>query len=80
VDEVLSVGDIEFQQKCMGRIRTFLARGATLLLVTHSPDLARELCQRVVWMDAGRVVMDGPTAEVLDAYVTRAAPALRTAI
>jgi homopolymeric O-antigen transport system ATP-binding protein len=80
VDEVLSVGDIEFQQKCMRRITEFLRRGATLVLVTHAPEQALELCQRVVWLEAGRVVMDGPAGEVVEAFVTRTAPAsLRTA-
>jgi ABC-2 type transport system ATP-binding protein/lipopolysaccharide transport system ATP-binding protein len=75
VDEVLSVGDIEFQQKCIRRIEDFLRRKATLVLVTHSPDQALQLCQRVVWLEGGKVVMDGPARDVVEAFVTRAAPA-----
>jgi ABC-type polysaccharide/polyol phosphate transport system ATPase subunit len=79
VDEVLSVGDIEFQQKCTRRIDDFLARGATLVLVTHSTELAVQLCRRVVWIEEGRVVMDGPARDVVDAFVARTLPtALRS--
>jgi ABC-type polysaccharide/polyol phosphate transport system ATPase subunit len=75
VDEVLSVGDIEFQQKCATRIGQFLARGATIVLVSHSPQAVLELCQRVVWIHEGRVVADGPAAEVVRAFVQHAVPA-----
>jgi ABC-2 type transport system ATP-binding protein len=80
VDEVLSVGDIDFQRKCTRRIETFLASGATLVLVTHSPEQAVQLCQRVVWLEDGQVMMDGPAREVVDAFVARSVPsALRSA-
>jgi ABC-type polysaccharide/polyol phosphate transport system ATPase subunit len=74
VDEVLSVGDIEFQQKCAARMEEFLGRGATMVLVSHSPNSVVELCQRVVWLEAGQVVADGPAAEVVAAFVDHAAP------
>jgi ABC-type polysaccharide/polyol phosphate transport system ATPase subunit len=74
VDEVLSVGDIEFQQKCVARMQGFLARGATLVLVSHSPEQVVELCQRAVWIHEGRVVLDGPAAEVVRAFVEHANP------
>jgi len=74
VDEVLSVGDLQFQQKCIARMHEFLERGATLVLVTHSVEQAVQLCRRVVWLDEGRVVADGPAAEVAEAYVARATP------
>ena len=74
VDEILSVGDIEFQQKCAARIGEFLARGATLVLVSHSPEQVVELCRRAVWIHEGRVVMDGPSAEVVRAFVEHAIP------
>jgi len=72
IDEVLSVGDLEFQRKCIGRIGEFLARGATLVLVSHSPESVLQLCQQVVWLEEGRVVADGPAREVVEAFVTRA--------
>ena len=56
VDEVLAVGDIEFQERCMDRIRTFLQGGSTLVVVSHSPPAVVQLCERVVWLDAGRVM------------------------
>ena len=75
LDEVLSVGDIEFQQKCVARMGEFLARGATLVLVSHSPQSVLELCQRVIWLHEGRVVADGPASEVVRAFVDHAIPA-----
>ena len=75
VDEVLSVGDIEFQQKCVARMEEFLARGATLVLVSHSPQQVRDLCQRAVWLHEGKVVLEGTSAEVVDAFVKHTTPA-----
>lgn len=70
VDEALSVGDAEFQQKCMARIRTMRSGGASLLLVSHSPDVVASLCERVLWIEGGRVVGEGPPAEVLPAFAS----------
>jgi len=74
VDEVLAVGDIEFQQKCLERMRGFRARGATLVLVSHSPETVLGLCDRALWFDAGRVAADGPAREVVEAYVSPKVP------
>jgi ABC-type polysaccharide/polyol phosphate transport system ATPase subunit len=74
VDEILSVGDIEFQQKCVARMEEFLARGATLVLVSHSPKQVRDLCQRAVWLHEGKVVLEGTSAEVVDAFVKHTTP------
>jgi ABC-2 type transport system ATP-binding protein/lipopolysaccharide transport system ATP-binding protein len=70
VDEALSVGDAEFQQKCMERIRIMRRDGASLVLVSHSPDVVRSLCERVVWIEGGRVVAEGPPEEVLAAFAS----------
>ncbi len=78
VDEVLSVGDFEFQHKCMERIRTFRKEGASLILVSHSPDVVRSLCERVIWIDSGRVVAHGPADEVLAAFLSGDVPARAT--
>ena len=75
VDELLSVGDLEFQQKCLRRMTDFLARGATLVLVSHSPDAVLQLCQEVIWLEEGAVVADGPARDVVEAFVRRATPA-----
>jgi len=74
VDEVLQVGDLEFQQKCVARMEEFMSRGMTLVLVSHSPKSVLELCQRAVWMHEGRIVADGPAADVVAAFVEHAVP------
>jgi homopolymeric O-antigen transport system ATP-binding protein len=74
LDELLSVGDIEFQQKCMARLEEFLARGATLVLVSHAPQAVLALCKRAVWVHEGRVVADGAAADVMRAFVDHAIP------
>src|SRR5207253_2800595 len=75
IDEILSVGDLEFQQKCLRRMTDFLARGATLVLVSHSPEAILQLCRHVVWLDDGAVVDEGPARDVVEAFVRRATPA-----
>jgi ABC-type polysaccharide/polyol phosphate transport system ATPase subunit len=74
VDEALSVGDIEFQEKCILRIQEFLSRGATLLFVSHSPQAIIKLCQRAIWVHEGRIVADGPASDVVGAFVDHAIP------
>ena len=68
LDEVLAVGDQEFRARCLERLRTFHARGGTLMLVSHELDQIRELCTRGVWLREGEVVMDGAIDTVLAAY------------
>jgi ABC-type polysaccharide/polyol phosphate transport system ATPase subunit len=68
LDEVLSVGDVEFQQKCMRRMEGFRQAGATFVLVSHSLPTVAKLCKRAVWIDGGKVLMDGPAAEVVAAF------------
>ncbi len=68
IDEVLAVGDEAFQRKCMRRISEQIAAGTTLVLVSHDPSAVERVCQRVVVLDAGRIVFDGPTAEGLLHY------------
>lgn len=67
VDEALSVGDVFFGQKCMRFLREFQKRG-TVLFVSHSSGAVTNLCDRAIWLDAGRMVMDGPAKEVCEAY------------
>lgn len=69
VDEVLTVGDLAFQHKCVRRIELLKAKGCTLVVCTHDPGLIRELCDSAVWLDAGRVAAAGSAASVLDGYV-----------
>jgi lipopolysaccharide transport system ATP-binding protein len=68
VDEVLAVGDINFQKKCLGKMGDVARQGRTVVLVSHQMNQMRRLCQRVVWVDGGRVRMDGATHEVVSAY------------
>ena len=68
LDEVLAVGDQNFRQQCMERLRRFRARGGTLVVVSHDFDSVRELCSRAVWLSDGRVLHDGPVDEVIEAY------------
>ena len=69
VDEILSVGDYNFQQKCHNRMQQMLAQGTTLLFVSHNADQVKELCPRAIWLDHGNVMQDGPSVEVCDAYL-----------
>jgi len=68
VDEVLSVGDESFQNKCRARMDTFRRNGTTVLLVSHSMDLIASMCQRVAWLDHGQLKVVGEPAEVISAY------------
>jgi ABC-type polysaccharide/polyol phosphate transport system ATPase subunit len=68
LDEVLSVGDGEFQQKCQRRLHEFQTEGRTLILVSHSLGLIEQMCDRVVWLKRGMLVQDGPAKTVLDNY------------
>ena len=68
VDEVLAVGDINFQKKCLGKMGNVAKAGRTVVLVTHQVNQIRRLCQRVIWIDDGQVRQIGPTHEVVSAY------------
>ena len=68
IDEVLAVGDEGFQRKCLRRISEQIAGGTTIVLVSHDPGSIERVCERVVVLEAGSVVFDGPTAEGLLHY------------
>lgn len=68
VDEVLSVGDFRFQQKCKERIEKLLEDGTTLLFVSHSIEQVKELCKKSVWIDHGDLIYYGDTAEACRLY------------
>jgi ABC-type polysaccharide/polyol phosphate transport system ATPase subunit len=71
VDEILAVGDVAFQLKCLERIRTLRDSGKTLLIVSHSPSVLEEFCDRAIWLDQGEVIMSGRVREVTEAYACR---------
>ena len=68
VDEILSVGDAGFQEKSRKRMLELMGGGTTVLFVSHSLDQIREMCNRAVWLEHGRIKMSGKTEEVASAY------------
>jgi ABC-type polysaccharide/polyol phosphate transport system ATPase subunit len=68
IDEILAVGDIDFQEKCVAEIMRLKNSGKTLVYVAHDIKLLRKLCEQALWLEHGEVRMFGPSAEVLDAY------------
>ncbi len=68
VDEILAVGDVTFQQKCLEKFVDFRERGRTLVLVTHNGDTVREFCDRAIWIDHGVIKRDGNPSEIVDEY------------
>ena len=69
VDEVLAVGDAEFREKCLGPCRSCGVAGRTVVFVSHDLAAMAQLCTRTIWLEEGKVVRDGPTTEVLAAYL-----------
>ncbi|MEM1179473.1 MAG: ABC transporter ATP-binding protein [Acidobacteriota bacterium] len=72
LDEVLSVGDASFLGRCHERIRSFCNGGTTVLIVSHSPQEILTHCSRSIWLQEGRIVMEGSPRDVLGAYATAA--------
>jgi ABC-2 type transport system ATP-binding protein len=68
VDEILSVGDAEFQEKCDQRMEEFHRQRKTLIIVSHALGVVRRLCTRALLLDHGQVIMDGPVDRVLSRY------------
>jgi ABC-type polysaccharide/polyol phosphate transport system ATPase subunit len=69
IDEVLAVGDQNFQAKCFKKIAARKHAGKTLLFVSHAANNVRTLCERALWLDHGEVMMDGPAGDVIDGYL-----------
>jgi ABC-type polysaccharide/polyol phosphate transport system ATPase subunit len=68
VDEVLAVGDISFQKKCLAKMGDVAHAGRTIVFVTHQMNQIRRLCEKVIWMDGGTIRQVGPTSEIAGAY------------
>lgn len=66
IDEILSVGDEPFQQKCIARVRELHAQGKTLVVVSHDLDMVSDLCERGVLLRDGKVLFDGPSKEAVE--------------
>lgn len=71
VDEVLSVGDEQFQEKCAERITEFRRQGTTILLVTHSSELVQRICDRAAWLDHGQLCGVGKPTDIIHQYHER---------
>lgn len=70
VDEVLAVGDAEFQKKCLGKMQHVSQSGRTVLFVSHNMAAVQALCGRALWLECGRVAHDGPTDEGVTRYLS----------
>jgi ABC-2 type transport system ATP-binding protein len=68
IDEVLAVGDEAFQRKCLERVREFQREGRTIVFVTHAPDLVRQICDRAIVLDHGKIVLDGAPGEAVRSF------------
>ncbi len=68
IDEALSVGDPTFTDKCLKKMREFREKGKTIVFVSHSMSQIRDFCDRAIWLEAGRVKMDGEAADVVGEY------------
>jgi lipopolysaccharide transport system ATP-binding protein len=71
VDEVLAVGDFEFQEKCLARMGELAGSGRTVLFVSHNLAAVQSLCRRCILLERGRIVADGPTRQVIAAYLAK---------
>lgn len=71
VDEALAVGDAAFQAKCMARMSQIMKSGATVLFVTHDMNTVKRLCQRCIYLENGKKIMEGPAEELADIYLRR---------
>lgn len=68
VDEVLSVGDYKFREKCQARMEYIINQGATVLFVSHDREQIEQICDRAVWLDKGKIQLEGPCEEVCARY------------
>ncbi len=69
IDEILSVGDEHFQNKCYDKMRELKKQGKTMVFVTHSMSTVKELCDRTIWLCDGKIKMDGETNKVVEEYI-----------
>lgn len=69
IDEVLAVGDAEFQKKCLGKMKEVAGHGRTVIFVSHNMEAVKNLCERAIFMEHGRVIMDGKPVDVIEQYL-----------
>ena len=75
IDEVLAVGDVGFQRKCLGKMKDVARSGRTVLFVSHNMGAVKKLCDRGIWIDGGRIIETGTATEVTQSYLNRFAAA-----
>src|SRR5438309_6676762 len=68
VDEVLAVGDTEFQKKCLGKMHDVSQAGRTVIFISHSMESISRLCPRAIWLNEGKLIVDGPADDVIAQY------------
>lgn len=73
IDEVLAVGDANFQQKCFQHLNKLKRSGITIVLVSHDLDSVGRFCERAIWLDEGRVLADGPSEHSIQSYIDQSA-------
>lgn len=71
VDEVLAVGDADFQKKCLNKMGSVAKEGRTVLFVSHNMSAVQDLCQYAFWLDSGKIVLKGETKSVVGAYMSK---------
>jgi len=71
VDEVLAVGDAEFQRKCLGKMGSVARQGRTVMFVSHNMGAIESLCQRVMYIDVGNIRGDGPASQIISQYLSQ---------
>jgi len=69
IDEVLAVGDLAYQKRCLERIGKFRAAGCTIMIVSHDTDMIGEFCDEALWLRGGRIAAHGPAGAVVERYV-----------
>ena len=70
IDEILAVGDLDFQKKCLDRMKHFQDTGVTMVFVSHSMENVKMICERAIWIDNHKTMMVGDAKEVVDRYVS----------
>jgi lipopolysaccharide transport system ATP-binding protein len=80
VDEVLAVGDLMFQKKCLGKMQDVTQKGRTVLFVSHNMMAVKSLCTRALLLDAGRIASEGSVDQVIDTYLTAGTEMSRTGV
>lgn len=71
IDEVLAVGDAEFQKRCLGKMQGISDSGRTILFVSHNMAAMQSLCNRCIYLESGRMIAEGETSKMIDLYLTR---------